>query len=58
MVVEDDGVGFDPSSIPSGHMGLAGIRARAAQAGGHALVTSAPGHGARIEVRLPRASTA
>ena len=31
--VEDDGKGFDPSTVPDGHLGLAGMRARAERVG-------------------------
>jgi signal transduction histidine kinase len=56
LVVEDDGVGFDPSlpvpSGPSGGFGLAGMRERVALLGGMLDVYSRPGAGTRLEVRL------
>lgn len=53
LIVEDDGVGFDPADVPTGHLGLAGMRARAAQVGGHATVTTARGGGTRVAVHVP-----
>ncbi len=50
--VRDDGTGFDPSSVTDGY-GLAGLRARAAEAGGTARIDSAPGKGTTVTVRLP-----
>ena len=49
--VEDDGVGFDPSSAPG--VGLAGLRDRAEEVGGAVDVVSAPGQGTRVTVRVP-----
>jgi signal transduction histidine kinase len=50
--VRDDGRGFDPAAASNGY-GLAGLRARAAEAGGTARVCSAPGKGTTVTVRLP-----
>ncbi|WP_079178716.1 sensor histidine kinase [Streptomyces humi] len=52
VAVHDDGRGFDPAAACSGY-GLAGLRARAAEAGGTATVRSAPGDGTTVTVRLP-----
>jgi len=52
--VEDDGAGFDPTSVPPGRFGLVGMRERAKLLGGTLLVESTPGEGSAIEVRLPR----
>ena len=49
--VEDDGVGFDPAASPG--VGLAGLRDRAEEVGGTVDVTSAPGSGTRVTVRVP-----
>jgi signal transduction histidine kinase len=53
--IEDDGQGFDPGTAPEDrpHYGLLGIRERAELLGGVAIIDSAPGHGTRIEVRVP-----
>jgi PAS domain S-box-containing protein len=53
LMVQDDGKGFDPSVIPAGHVGLAGMRARASEIGSTLMVSSAPGTGSRIEVVVP-----
>ncbi|MGW0335197.1 sensor histidine kinase [Streptomyces sp. NPDC003011] len=50
--VRDDGRGFDPETLTGGY-GLAGLRARATEAGGTAQVRSAPGDGTTVTVRLP-----
>jgi signal transduction histidine kinase len=49
--VEDDGIGFDASAAPG--VGLAGLRDRAEEVGGAVDVTSAPGEGTRVTVRVP-----
>ncbi|MEU9787075.1 sensor histidine kinase [Streptomyces phaeochromogenes] len=50
--VRDEGHGFDPTAPATGY-GLAGLRARASEVGGTALVHSSPGDGTTITVRLP-----
>lgn len=53
VVVEvvDDGPGFDPAAVPAHRYGLReSIHGRMATAGGHAVVTSAPGAGTRIRL--------
>ncbi|MFF8536844.1 sensor histidine kinase [Streptomyces sp. NPDC015532] len=52
LSVRDDGRGFDPA-VPVGGYGLAGLRARAAEVGGTALIRSAPGDGTTVTVCLP-----
>ncbi|MGY1824517.1 sensor histidine kinase [Geodermatophilus sp. SYSU D00079] len=49
--VEDDGVGFDPSSVYGA--GLEGLRGRVEQVGGTVDVASSPGTGTRVTVRVP-----
>jgi len=55
LVIEicDDGVGFDPEAIQSGHYGLLGMRERVRLAGGSLDVRSAPGQGTCLTVRFP-----
>jgi two-component system, NarL family, sensor histidine kinase UhpB len=57
LEIEDDGVGFDSERPvpPEGrqHMGLFGIRERAAALGGEARVESTPGQGTRVSVTIP-----
>ena len=50
--VEDDGKGFDPSDVPDGHLGLAGMRARADRIGAEFSCASRPGEGTTVEVRM------
>jgi signal transduction histidine kinase len=51
--VADDGKGFDAAAVPDGHLGLAGMRARAEKIGATFTVTSKPGAGTTIEVAVP-----
>ena len=50
--VEDDGAGFDPAQA-SGGMGVANMRARAAEFGGRFALDSSPGGGARVTAAVP-----
>jgi PAS domain S-box-containing protein len=51
--VTDDGHGFDPDAVPDGHLGLAGMRARAERLGGTFGVTSGIGSGTLVEAIVP-----
>ena len=52
--IRDDGRGFMPHKPrKAGSFGLIGLRERAYLIGGDATITSAPGQGTSIEVRLP-----
>jgi len=58
LLVRDDGVGFTPPEQPAdlahqGHFGLMGMRERALLYGGQLTITSSPGQGATLVVRLP-----
>lgn len=54
VTVVDRGVGFDPARSGSGGFGLRGsVHARMREIGGAADVDSAPGEGARVELRWP-----
>jgi PAS domain S-box-containing protein len=55
LVVEDDGVGFDPEekAAEGGSLGLVGMRERAALVGGSLEVESAPGRGTTVYARVP-----
>lgn len=62
VVVTDDGVGFDPERTAPGSDGQAGlglfsIGERLSLLGGQMWVDSAPGHGARFTLRVPRVAT-
>lgn len=55
--VRDRGVGFDPAQVPDDRHGIAAsIRGRLARHGGTAVLTSAPGEGTEVELRLPRSN--
>ena len=55
VFVRDRGAGFDRTVVPAGRRGLAeSIEGRMERAGGRATVTSSPGEGTEIELRLPR----
>jgi PAS domain S-box-containing protein len=51
--IEDDGRGFDPATVPDGHLGLAGMRARAEKVGALFAVRSRPGGGTVVEITVP-----
>ncbi len=52
--VGDDGAGFDSSAVQGKDtLGLVSMRERARLVKGQLQVTSAPGHGTRIDVRVP-----
>jgi signal transduction histidine kinase len=52
VLIEDDGVGFDPEAIDRG-FGLLGMRERVSMVGGEMEIRSSPGQGATVEARLP-----
>jgi len=57
LMVRDDGTGIAPGALDAaaaqGHLGMAGIRDRVRRSGGTVDVTSEPGHGTTVLVRLP-----
>jgi signal transduction histidine kinase len=56
LTVTDDGRGFDPAAPRSqDHQGLSNMRDRAFALGGELTIESAPGHGTRVVVVVPRA---
>lgn len=57
IAVRDDGVGFEvgAAGAAAGHYGLVGMRERARLAGGELTVSSAPGQGTAVRLRLPAA---
>jgi signal transduction histidine kinase len=58
--VSDDGVGFDvPQALEvrPGHLGLAALTARVADAGGVLRIDTAPGAGATVEFEVPTSTT-
>jgi signal transduction histidine kinase len=55
IFVRDRGVGFNPAAVPDDRRGIReSIQRRLERAGGSALVTSSPGNGTEVELRLPR----
>jgi len=58
--IRDDGRGFDPAMVADRRdgtgLGLRGMRARLAEAGGTLTVESAPGEGTTLVVELPAAT--
>ena len=56
VMIEDDGVGFEPYRVQGGdHFGLLGMRERAEALGGTLTLESAPGEGTTIVVEVPLA---
>ncbi len=55
VYVRDRGRGFDPGAVPGDRQGIAqSIRARVARFGGAAVIRSAPGEGAEVQLSMPR----
>lgn len=52
LEIADDGRGFNPDAQPTGGMGLANMRERAAQLGGELFIESGIGQGTRVVVTL------
>ncbi|MBK9124047.1 MAG: HAMP domain-containing protein [Chloroflexi bacterium] len=55
IIIEDNGVGFDPEQVAKRRdsLGLHGIRERAALFGGTLTIESAPGQGASLFIEMP-----
>jgi signal transduction histidine kinase len=55
IIIEDDGVGFDPNAVRSNRksLGLQGIRERAGLFGGTLTIETAPGQGTTLFVEIP-----
>lgn len=54
LIVEDNGVGFDPGAPRSGQsFGLVGMKERVAEQGGTLQVESQPGRGTKVTARIP-----
>ena len=53
-IVEDDGGGFDTEiSMDPSRIGIPGMRERVELVGGEFTISSSPGHGATVRVRIP-----
>lgn len=53
LEVRDDGAGFDPEGDFAGHLGLRSMQERTAKVGGSLAITSAPGQGTVVQMRIP-----
>ncbi len=53
LSVRDDGIGFDPTSVPGDSFGLIGIEERARQCRGHSYITSTQGEGTVVDIVIP-----
>src|ERR1035437_10155376 len=55
LVGEDDGIGFCESSLSNslGSLGLLGMKERAQFCGGDVHISSSPGNGAKVTIRVP-----
>ncbi len=51
--IQDNGTGFDPDKVKSGHFGLLGLRERARLAGGSMTIESNHNQGTIIKMNLP-----
>jgi PAS domain S-box-containing protein len=61
IIVSDQGVGFDPTTLPTtgtGRLGLSSIRQRIEYLGGCVGIASAPGQGCRVTLAAPLESRA
>jgi signal transduction histidine kinase len=56
VIIEDDGAGFEPDHVPSGRLGLLGMRERAGLVGGTLSVESSVGAGTTVTLRIPAPS--
>ena len=55
LVVRDRGQGFDPEAVPADRKGLAeSVHGRMTRRGGTATVTTAPGEGTKVTLKMPR----
>ncbi|MBK9925242.1 MAG: sensor histidine kinase [Anaerolineales bacterium] len=53
ITIQDDGQGFDASSIPSGHYGILGIKERVRLVNGDVEIQSENGKGTTIRIDIP-----
>jgi signal transduction histidine kinase len=50
LLIKDDGLGFEPDSLPTGHMGIAIMRERANSIGASLKIESQPGLGTTVQL--------
>lgn len=53
LSVQDDGSGFDPGVVEEGHFGLIGLRERTRLLGGTLDLSTSPGNGTELRVKIP-----
>jgi NarL family two-component system sensor histidine kinase YdfH len=53
VTIQDDGIGFDASAIPSGHYGLLGVRERVRLVNGSFEIQSNNGKGTILKIEIP-----
>lgn len=53
VTIQDDGTGFDESSIPSGHYGILGIKERVQLVNGSFEIQSENGKGTTLKIEVP-----
>jgi NarL family two-component system sensor histidine kinase YdfH len=53
LEIKDNGLGFNPQTIPSGHYGLLGIRERIRLTGGQLTLNTTPGQGTILTIEIP-----
>jgi signal transduction histidine kinase len=58
LLIEDDGIGFNPDMPRPGHYGIIGLREQAEVIGASLEIDSKPGGGSRIVILLPLAPVA
>ncbi len=54
LEISDDGCGFNPDNVLSGHYGLLGMRERVSLIGGEIFIKSKAGEGTTISVKVPK----
>jgi signal transduction histidine kinase len=52
LLIEDDGVGFDPAASRPGHFGLVGLKEQAQLIGADLAIASAPERGTQVRIAL------
>ena len=53
LTIQDDGIGFDTFSIPSGHYGILGIKERVRLVNGSVEIQSGNGNGTLLKIQIP-----
>lgn len=53
LVIEDDGIGFDPENLSQERLGISGMRERMALVGGSLIIESEPGSGSTVFALAP-----